>query len=84
RCLGAGDCERMPEIHGYANSYMPKRIETSARKLSMQVPQTAGHDGVRFLDLPNALRFFRGREGRRFQRPVPRRPGKGGYGRKNE
>ncbi len=48
RFLGAGHYERTPERHGYANGYKPKRIDTPAGSVSVQVPKTAGHDGEPF------------------------------------
>jgi putative transposase len=42
RFLGAGHYERTPERHGYANGYKPKRIDTPAGTVSVQVPKTAG------------------------------------------
>ncbi|CUH39096.1 Transposase [Jannaschia seosinensis] len=43
RFLGASHYERTPERHGYANGYKPKRIDTPAGTVSVQVPKTAGH-----------------------------------------
>ena len=48
RFLGAGHYERTPERHGYANGYKPKRIDTPAGTVSVQVPKTAGHEGEPF------------------------------------
>jgi hypothetical protein len=48
RFLGAGHYERTPERHGYANDYKPKRIDTPAGTVNVQVPKTAGHDGEPF------------------------------------
>lgn len=48
RFLGAGHYERSPERHGYANGYKPKRIDTPAGTVNVQVPKTAGHDGEPF------------------------------------
>ncbi len=48
RFLGAGHYERTPERHGYANGYKPKRIDTPAGTVNVQVPKTAGHDGEPF------------------------------------
>ncbi|MET4102828.1 putative transposase [Roseovarius sp. MBR-78] len=48
RFLGAGHYERTPERHGYANGYKPKRIDTPAGTVTVQVPKTAGHDGEPF------------------------------------
>jgi transposase-like protein len=48
RFLGAGLYERTPDRRGYANGYKPKRIDTPAGTVSVQVPKTAGHDGEPF------------------------------------
>ncbi len=48
RFLGAGHYERTPQRHGYANGYKPKRIDTPAGTVNVQVPKTAGHDGEPF------------------------------------
>lgn len=48
RFLGAGLYERTPDRRGYANGYKPKRIDTPAGTVSLQVPKTAGHDGEPF------------------------------------
>ncbi|TQE98478.1 MAG: hypothetical protein FKY71_13620 [Spiribacter salinus] len=48
RFLGAGHYERTPERHGYANGYKPKRIDTPAGTVNVQVPNTAGQDGEPF------------------------------------
>ena len=48
RFLGAGHYERTPDRHGYANGYKPKRIDTPAGTVNVQVPKTAGHDGEPF------------------------------------
>ena len=45
RFLGAGHYERTSERRGYANGYKPKRIDTPAGTVNVQVPKTAGHDG---------------------------------------
>ena len=45
RFLGAGHYERTPERRGYANGTKPKRIDTPAGTVNVQVPKTAGHDG---------------------------------------
>ena len=52
RFLGAGFYERTPDRRGYANGYKPKRIDTPAGTVSVQVPKTAGHDGEPFGQLP--------------------------------
>jgi transposase-like protein len=52
RFLGAGHYERTPERRGYANGTKPKRIDTPAGTVNVQVPKTAGHEGEPFyLDL---------------------------------
>jgi transposase-like protein len=48
RFLGAGLYERTGERQGYANGYKPKRIDTPAGSVTVQVPKTAGHDGQPF------------------------------------
>lgn len=44
RFLGAGLYERTAERRGYANGYKPKRIDTPAGTVAVDVPKTAGHD----------------------------------------
>ena len=46
--LKASHYERTPERQGYANGYKPKRIDTPAGTVILQVPKTAGHDGEAF------------------------------------
>jgi transposase-like protein len=48
RFLGAGHYERTPGRQGYANGYKPKRIDTPAGSVTVNVPKTAGHDGAPF------------------------------------
>lgn len=48
RFLGAGLYERTVERRGYANGYKPKRIDTPAGTVAVDVPKTAGHDGTPF------------------------------------
>jgi putative transposase len=48
RFLRAGLYERTGERQGYANGYKPKRLDTPAGTLTVQVPKTAGHDGEPF------------------------------------
>ncbi|MGK7752153.1 MULTISPECIES: IS256 family transposase [unclassified Roseovarius] len=48
RFLGAGRYERTPGRQGYANGYKPKRIDTPAGTVSVQVPKTADHEGQPF------------------------------------
>jgi transposase-like protein len=48
RFLQAGLHERSPNRRGYANGCKPKRIDTPAGTVSVQVPKTAGHDGEPF------------------------------------
>jgi transposase-like protein len=42
RFLGAAHYERSPERRGYANGYKPKKIDTPAGTLTLEVPKTAG------------------------------------------
>ena len=46
--LNARHYERTPERQGYANGYKPKRIDTPAGTVAIQVPKTAGHEGSPF------------------------------------
>jgi transposase-like protein len=48
RFLQVGLYERSPDRRGYANGYKPKRIDTPAGTVAVQVPKTAGHDGEPF------------------------------------
>jgi transposase-like protein len=48
RFLGAGLYERSAGRQGYANGYKPKRIDTPAGTVTVQVPKTADHDGQPF------------------------------------
>ena len=48
RFLGAEFYERTAGRQGYANGYKPKRIDTPAGSVTVQVPKTAGHDGEPF------------------------------------
>ncbi len=48
RFLGAGHYQRTPERRGYANGTKPKRIDTPAGTVNVQVPKTAGHEGEPF------------------------------------
>ncbi len=48
RFLGAGLYERTPDRQGHASGHKPKRIDTPAGTVSVQVPKTAGHDGDPF------------------------------------
>ena len=68
RFLRAGPYERTAERQGYANGYKPKRIDTPAGTVTVDVPKTAGHDGAPFY--PQSLE--RGR------RKVTRRDAGGG------
>lgn len=43
RFLGAGLYERSARRQGYANGYKPKRIDTPAGTVTVQVPKTADH-----------------------------------------
>ncbi len=44
RFLGAGHYERTPGRRGYANGTRPKKIDTPAGTVTLQVPKTADHD----------------------------------------
>lgn len=46
--LKARHYERTPERQGYANGYKPKRIDTLAGTVTIQVPKTAGHGEAPF------------------------------------
>ena len=48
RFPGAGLYERTAARQGYANGYKPKRIDTPAGTVTVDVPKTAGHDGAPF------------------------------------
>ena len=48
RFLGAEFYERTNGRRGYANGYKPKRIDTPAGSVTVQVPKTAGHDAEPF------------------------------------
>ena len=48
RFLGAQLYERNPDRQGYANGYKPKRIDTPAGTVTVNVPKTAGHDAEPF------------------------------------
>lgn len=48
RFLGAEFYERTAGGQGYANGYKPKRIDTPAGSVTVQVPKTAGHDAEPF------------------------------------
>jgi len=48
RFLGAGHYERTANRQGYANGTKPKRIDTPAGTVTVQVPKTAGHEGAPF------------------------------------
>ena len=43
RFLGADHYERSPERRGYANGTKPKKIDTPAGTVRLEVPKTAGH-----------------------------------------
>ena len=42
--IGAGRYERTDDRQGYANGYKPKKVDTSAGTLTVQVPKTRGHE----------------------------------------
>jgi transposase-like protein len=44
RFLGAGHYERTPERCGYANGTRPKKLDTPAGTVRVEVPKTAGHE----------------------------------------
>jgi len=48
RFLHASLYERNPDRQGYANGYKPKRIDTPAGSITVDVPKTAGHVGEPF------------------------------------
>ena len=48
RFLRASPYERTAERQGYANGYKPKRIDTPAGTVTVDVPKTAGHGGAPF------------------------------------
>jgi transposase-like protein len=48
RFLRAGRYERTPERQGYANGFKPKRVDTPAGTVTVQVPKTAGHGDAPF------------------------------------
>lgn len=48
RFLGVGLYERSAGRQGYANDYKPKRIDTPAGTVTVQVPKTAAHEGEPF------------------------------------
>ena len=61
--LKAGRYERTPERQGWDNGYKPKRVDTPAGTVTIQVPKTAGHGDDPFY--PQALEC-----GRRSSRAV--------------
>ena len=48
RFLGAGHYERTASRRGHANGSKPKRVDTPAGTVTVQVPKSAGHDGEPF------------------------------------
>jgi putative transposase len=48
RFLGTGHYERTASRQGYANGTKPKRIDTPAGSVTVNVPKTAGHNGEAF------------------------------------
>ena len=44
RFLRAGHYERSSERRGYANGSKPKKLDTPAGTVGLQVPKTAGHE----------------------------------------
>ena len=61
--LKASRYERTPERRGYANGYREKSIDTHVGTVTLQVPETAGHEGEPFY--PRSLE-----RGRRSSRAV--------------
>ncbi len=61
--LKASRYERTPERRGYANGYREKSIDTHVGTVTLQVPETAGHEGEPFY--PQSLE-----RGRRSSRAV--------------
>jgi transposase-like protein len=68
RFLGAGHYERTPARRGYANGTKPKRVDTPADTVTVQVPKTAGHGDAPFY--PHSLERGR-RSVRAFVRKTP-------------
>jgi len=68
RFLRAGRYERTPERQGYANGFKPKRVDTPAGTVTVQVPKTAGHGDAPFY--PHSLERGR-RSVRAFVRKTP-------------
>ena len=56
--LGVGHYDRTLVRQGYANGYKPKRIDTPAGTVTVNVPKTTGHEGEPFY--PKSLK--RGRQ----------------------
>ena len=48
RFLRAGRSERRSERQGYANGCKPRRVDTPAGSVTVQVPRTAGHGDTPF------------------------------------
>ena len=68
RFLRAGRYERTPGRQGYANGFKPKRVDTPAGTVTVQVPKTAGHGDAPFY--PHSLERGR-RSVRAFVRKTP-------------
>ena len=73
RFLGAGHYERTPERRGYANGTRPKKIDTPAGTVRLEVPKTAGHEAPFYPPSPGARtallpRCHAGRGGDVYQR----------------
>ncbi len=77
RHVGAQAYERSPERSGYANGYKPKKLDTPAGTLTVEVPKSRGGDAPFY---PQALE--RGRRSSRAvmlaiaQMYIPRLPGR--------
>ena len=67
----ASPYERTAARQGYANGYKPKRIDTPAGTVTVDVPKTSGHDGEPIRLLPDTLESLDDR----FDLPVPSRGG---------
>ena len=58
--LGARAYERTPERGGYANGYKPKRLDTAAGTLTVQVPKSRGGDEAFYPQAPCSGRWNAG------------------------
>ena len=84
--LGARAYERTPERGGYANGYKPKRLDTAAGTLTVQVPKNRGGEeafypqslergrrSTRAVMLAVAQMYIQGVSTRDVERSLPRR-----------